>query len=84
MTVLELAKQLKEKIRDASSIENLNFLVKKLNDSKLSKDNIDFLYQYCCSNGYDEKTKSFLLCESDNSEFLKYVNYVFGKLKDEN
>ncbi len=82
MTLLEVAKWLKKEIMNNSSKQNLNLIIQKLNGMDLTKKETAFLQQYCCSAGYDEKTKSFLLCESDNSEFLKYVDYVFARLEN--
>lgn len=82
MELLEFAKQLKEKITTSSSIQNLDFIIQNLKNKKLSEKQIEFLFNYCCSAGYDEKTGDFMLTESDNSEFLKYVNYVFERLRN--
>lgn len=82
MELLEFAKQLKEKIIKSSSKQNLDFIIQNLKDKKLSESQIEFLFNYCHSAGYDEKTGNFMLTESDNSEFLKYVNYVFERLRN--
>lgn len=83
MTSLELAQLLKKEIQENSSKQNLDSIIQKLKNLNLTENQIKFIYNYCLSNGYDEKTKTFMLCESDNSEFLKYVNYVFERLRNE-
>ncbi|WP_296091134.1 hypothetical protein [uncultured Treponema sp.] len=82
MKPLEFAKKLKEEIIKCSSKQRLDFIVQNLKDKKLSESQIEFLFNYCHSAGYDEKTGNFMLTESDNSEFLKYVNYVFERLRN--
>ena len=70
-----------KKIRRDFSNQNLDSIVQKLNNMNLTKRQIDSIYQYCHFPGYDEEDASFG-CESDNSEFLKYVNYVFERLRN--
>lgn len=48
----------------------------KIKQANLSQIELNFLFQCLHSNGYDAKTDSFILYESDNSAFLKLVNLV--------
>lgn len=53
---------------------------KMLLQAKLSQEEIEFIEKCLCTNGYDPKSDKFLLCESDNSAFLKLVSAVMNKV----
>lgn len=55
MELLEFPEQLKEKIIKSSSKQHLDFIIQNLKDKKLSESQIEFLFNYCHSAGYDEK-----------------------------
>ena len=58
---------------------NTGEVERKINLANLTKEELDFVFMCLHSNGYDPKTDRFLLCESDNSAFLKLVNLVQSK-----
>ncbi len=56
-------------------------VVNRINQANLSQQELDFLFECLHTDGYDEMTDSFILCESDNSAFLALVNMVESKVK---
>ena len=55
----------------------------KINHENLSREELEFLFVCLHTDGYDETTDSFILCESDNTAFLALVNIVETKVKKE-
>jgi hypothetical protein len=51
-------------------------VINRINQANLSQQEMNFLFECLHSDGYDESTDSFILCESDNSAFLALVNMV--------
>lgn len=54
--------------------------VKKINQENLSQQELEFLFVCLHTDGYDETTDTFILCESDNSAFLSLVDMVERKV----
>ncbi|MCM1118504.1 MAG: hypothetical protein NC543_04000 [bacterium] len=59
---------------------HLSDAINKINQAKLSQEELDFLFMCLHSEGYDVETDSFYICESDNSAFLSLVNLVQSKV----
>lgn len=55
-------------------------VINRINRANLSQQELDFLFECLHTDGYDETTDSFILCESDNSAFLALVNMVERKM----
>lgn len=55
-------------------------VINRINSADLSQQELDFLFECLHTDGYDETTDSFILCESDNSAFLALVNMVERKV----
>ncbi len=55
-------------------------VINRINRANLSQQELDFLFECLHTDGYDETTDSFILCESDNSAFLALVNMVERKI----
>ena len=55
-------------------------VINRINQANLSQQELDFLFACLHTDGYDETTDSFILCESDNSAFLSLVNMIESKL----
>ena len=66
-------------IRDLLNKQNITEAERILQQAELSQKEIDFVEMCLHSQGYDPATDSFILCESDNSAFLKLVNIVISK-----
>lgn len=55
-------------------------VINRINQANLSQQELDFLFECLHTDGYDETTDSFILCESDNSAFLSLVKMVKSKI----
>ena len=55
-------------------------VINRINQANLSQQELEFLFECLHTDGYDETTDSFILCESDNSAFLSLVNMVESKV----
>lgn len=66
-------------IRNLLNKQNTTEAERILQQEELSQEEIDFVEECLHSQGYDPTTDSFILCESDNSAFLKLVNIVISK-----
>ena len=78
--VVDFAEELKEQLQSDWSEENIEEVVKRLSNAVLTAEQEDFVWQYFRANGYDKRTGMFMLCESDNSAFLKVVAQVKAKV----
>ena len=58
--------ELRELLYNKKSSEVIN----KINQANLSEHELDYLFECLHTDGYDENTDSFILCESDNSAFF--------------
>lgn len=68
------------KVRKLIENQNLSGAIDKIKEENLSEDELNFLFMCLHTNGYDSKTDSFMLFESDNSAFLRLVNLVQSKV----
>jgi len=66
-------------VRKLLNNQNTDEAVKMLLQANLSQEEVDFVEKCLLSDGYDLATDSFMLLESDNSEFLKLVNIMISK-----
>lgn len=66
-------------IKELINKQNMDEAKKRLQQAVLSQEELDFVEMCLRSDGYDPNTDSFLLCESDNSEFLKLLNVVINR-----
>lgn len=66
-------------IRELLNKQNIAEATRVLQQAELSQAEMDFVKMCLHSQGYDPATDSFILCESDNSAFLKLVNVVISK-----
>lgn len=55
-------------------------VINRINQANLSQQELNFLFECLHTDGYDEITDSFILCESDNSAFLVLVNMVESQI----
>ena len=77
--VVDFAKEIKEQLQSDCSEHNIAKIAKRIIDCVLTPEQEGFIWQYLRCNGYDRKTGMFMLCESDNSAFLKVVAMVKAK-----
>ena len=66
-------------IRDLLNKQNITEAERMLLQAELSQEETDFVEMCLQCQGYDPATDRFVLCESDNSAFLKLVNVVISK-----
>lgn len=66
-------------IKELINKQNITEAEKRLQQAVFSQEEFDFVEMCLRSEGYDPATDSFILCESDNSAFLKLVNVVISK-----
>lgn len=66
-------------IKELINKQEITEAEKRLQQAALSQEEFDFVEMCLTSDGYDPTTDSFILCESDNSAFLKLVNVVISK-----
>lgn len=79
--VVDLAEECKKELMNSYSQSAIDSIAHKIRLSKLTKEQMDFIWEYFSCHGYDRKTGCFLRCESDNSEFLKVVDMVKAKVR---
>lgn len=78
--LIDFAEELKSKLRTSWTPATIDYVVQRLKGANLTKEQSNFVWAYFAANGYDRRTGNFLVCDSDNSEFLKVVAMVQAKV----
>lgn len=63
-------------IRELLNNRNINEAILKIEQSNLSEEELNFIFECLRSSGYDHKTDSFFLSHSNNSAFFSLVDLV--------
>ena len=79
--VVDFAKELKVQLNSDWREDNVAEVAERISDAALTAEQRSFIWNYLQSNGYDRRKGLFIICQSDNSAFLKVVAMVKDKVE---